>query len=183
MLDIEQSVLIVMDVQGKLARMMHDTSYLNHISAAMKVAHLLEIPIIATEQAPEKIGSTIDEIRALVPGIPIIHKETFSCYPEPSFIKKIESLGRRQVIITGIEAHGCVWQSTHDFLHHQYEVFIIVDAVSAHSALDKDIGLRRCERQGAVLTTVEMMATELIRTARHPKFKEVMMILKEYFRK
>jgi len=149
----------------------------------MKVAQVLEIPIIVTEQAPEKIGSTIDEIHVIAPIIRTIQKKTFSCWAQPLFVKTIKALKRKQVIVTGIEAHGCVWQTVHDLLHNKYEVFVAVDAVSAHSELNKNIALRRCEREGAVLTTVEMMATELLRTSQHPKFKEVMAILKNCFRK
>lgn len=183
MLSIRRSVLLVIDVQGKLARMMSDKYYLRHICCAMKAVHLLEVPIILTEQAPQKIGKTVDEIHAIVPITRTIHKETFSCYGEFLFVKTLEGLKRKQVIITGIEAHGCVWQTVHDLLSNKYEVFVVADAVSAHSALNKDIALRRCEREGAVLTTVEMVATELMRTAKHPKFNEVMVLLKDCFRK
>ena len=89
----------------------------------------------------------------------------------------------KQAIVTGIEARGYVWQTVHDLLLNKYGVFVVVDAVSAHSVLNKEVALNRCEREGAVLTTVEMMATELMRTAKHPKFKEVMEILKTYFGK
>ena len=67
MLSIRRSVLLVIDVQGKLARMMSDKYYLRHICCAMKAVHLLEVPIILTEQAPQKIGKTVDEIHAIVP--------------------------------------------------------------------------------------------------------------------
>lgn len=140
------------------------------------------LPVIATEQAPEKLGATVSEVEEA--GIDHkIQKQTFSCYSHPDFVATIESLNRKQVIISGIEAHGCVWQTVHDLLGEKYQVFLVVDAISAHNSLNKIIALRRCEREGAILTTVEMMATELLRTAEHPQFKEVIKMLKECFRK
>ena len=88
MLDIKRSILLVIDVQGKLDNIMCDKYYLRHISCSMKVAQVLEIPIIVTEQAPEKIGSTIDEIHVIAPIIRTIQKKTFSCWAQPLFVKK-----------------------------------------------------------------------------------------------
>jgi nicotinamidase-related amidase len=178
----KRSVLVVIDVQGDLAYSMCDKSYLKHIGCAMKVAHLLDVPIIVTEQAPRKIGDTVDEIHKL-PVTRTIPKQAFSCCAETLFLKTIQAWDKKQIIVMGIEAHGCVWQTVHDLLQNKYEVYVVVDAVSAHSVLNKDIGIRRCERHGAYLITVEMMATELMRTAKHPKFKEVMVLLINCFRR
>lgn len=180
MLDPEKAILMVIDVQERFADTMYEQRYLQGIVCAMKVAHLIGLPIIATEQAADKLGGTVMEVQTAAPITRIIQKETFSGYSD--FVIEVQPLERRQVIVTGIEAHGCVWQTVHDFLQNQYEVFLVVDAISAYSAVNKDVAVRRCEREGAIPVTVEMMATELMRTAGHPKFREIIKLLTEYGR-
>jgi len=179
MLKINQSILVVIDVQGKLAGMMHHPGYLRGIMGMVKGARLLDIPIVITEQAPDKIGGTIDEIKAAVPEIHPIVKQTFSCGGEPLFMDTIKRFGRKQVIVTGIETHVCVYQTVRDLLKSGYEVHLVVNAVSSRSALDEEIGIGRAEREGAVLTTVEMCVTELLQSTRHPRFRDIMALLKE----
>ena len=178
MIKIENSVLLVIDVQGKLAGMMDDLHYLRHIKAMVKAAQILDMPIILTEQAPEKIGSTIPELTEALKGIAPIIKQSFSCCAEPVFIDAFKRLGRSHVIITGIESHVCVYQTVRDFLNTGYEVYLVVDAVSSRSEHNAKIGIKRSEDEGATLTTVEMIITELIRSTRHPKFREIMALLK-----
>jgi len=179
MLKAETSVLVVIDVQGKLAHMMHDPRYLNRVRGMMKAARLLEIPTVLTEQAPEKIGGVIDEIQALAPGVDPIAKQTFSCWGEPEFAGELKALGRKQVLVAGIEAHVCVYQTVHDLLKEHYEVYLVVDAVSARAPVDDQIGVHRCQKDGAILTTLEMTVTQIMQSTHHPKFREVMALLKE----
>ena len=179
MLKIESSLLVVIDVQGKLAKLMHDGHYLRHVQGMMKAAKMLDIPIVMTEQAPEKIGATIEEIRALAPDVRPIAKQTFSSCGEPAFMEAVKRLRRKQIIVVGIEAHVCVYQTVRDFVKAGYEVYLAVDAVSARTDVNKDIGVHRSEREGAVLTTTEMTITEWIQSTKHPKFREIMALLKE----
>src|SRR4051812_30630824 len=111
MLNIEHSILIIIDVQGKLAGMMYNPGYLRRIQGAMKAAGLLGIPIVITEQAPEKIGVTVEEIHAMSPQMKPIVKQTFSCWGEPAFVEALKKFKRKQIIVTGIEAHVCVYQT------------------------------------------------------------------------
>ena len=99
MLKIESSLLVVIDVQGKLAKLMHDGHYLRHVQGMMKAAKMLDIPIVMTEQAPEKIGATIEEIRALAPDVRPIAKQTFSSCGEPAFMDAVKRLRRKQIIV------------------------------------------------------------------------------------
>jgi nicotinamidase-related amidase len=179
MLNTEQSLLVVIDVQGRLAAMMHDPRYLQRVKGLMKAAKILGVPVVLTEQAPEKIGAVIDEIRALAPDVTPIVKQTFSCWGETFFEQAIRSSGRKQILVAGIEAHVCVYQTVRDLSKEHYEVYLVVDAVSARHPVDDQIGVHRCQKDGAVLTTLEMTVTELMRSTSHPKFREVMALLKE----
>jgi nicotinamidase-related amidase len=179
MLTIEHSLLVVIDVQGKLAGLMNDPDYLRRIRGAMKAAKFLEIPVVLTEQAPEKIGATIDAVRDLVPSVQPVVKQTFSCCGEAGFTDALSQWGRKQIIVSGIEAHVCVYQTVRDLIKAGYEVHLMVDAVSARSPVDQEIGIHRSQREGAILTTLEMVVTELMQSTRHPKFRDVMALLKE----
>jgi nicotinamidase-related amidase len=179
MLVTEQSLLVVIDVQGKLAAMMDDPDYLRRVRGLMKAAKFLEIPVILTEQAPEKIGATIDAVRDLAQTSTPISKQTFSCCGEPAFMDAVKSSGRKKIIVCGIEAHVCVYQTVRDMLKHGYEVYLVADAVSSRSPVDQEIGIHRSQKEGAVLTTLEMVVTELMQSTHHPRFRDVMALLKD----
>ncbi|MCK4626635.1 MAG: isochorismatase family protein, partial [Phycisphaerae bacterium] len=109
MLDIENTILVVIDVQGKLAQSMHEKAALfENLTKLIKAASVLEIPIIWTEQYPEGLGATIPEIAELLPG-EAISKVAFSCCGEKRFVEAMEKQGRKQVLLCGIETHVCVY--------------------------------------------------------------------------
>src|ERR1044072_7242970 len=100
----DQSILLVIDIQGNLAYRMHEKEALfKNARALIRAAQVLDIPIILTEQAPDKMGKTIPEIAEALTVEPI-KKATFSCGIEEAFIKKLKSLKRKQIIVIGIEA-------------------------------------------------------------------------------
>lgn len=177
-LDLTRSVLLVIDVQGKLASMMHDFQYLRHVKGLIKAAQILGLPIIATEQVPEKIGGTVQEIKEMFSDFVPIVKQTFSCCGEPRFMDELKRLARSQVIVCGIESHVCVYQTVRDLCKLGYDVHLAADSVSARSKQNSEIGIRRSEHEGAVVTSLEMFITELIRSTAHPKFREIMALLK-----
>ncbi len=179
MLTTDQSILIVIDVQGKLAAMMDDPDYLRRVRGLLKAVRFLEIPVLLTEQAPEKIGATIDAVRDLAPTVVPIPKQTFSCCGEPAFMDAVKASGRRKIMVCGIEAHVCVYQTVRDLIQQGYEVYLVVDAISSRSPVDQEIGVHRSQKEGAVLTTLEMVVTELMQSTKHPRFRDVMALLKE----
>ncbi len=178
MISIQQCVLLVIDVQGKLAGLMHSQSYLRNVQAMIKASQILNIPVLLTEQAPDKIGTTIPEIRGMLANQAPIIKQAFSCCGEAHFMDAFSRLGRTQVIVTGIESHVCVYQTVRDFLRSGYEVHLVVDAVSSRAGLNSTIGIKRSEDEGAIITTTEMIITELIQSTKHPRFRDIMALLK-----
>ena len=179
MISVRNSVLVVIDIQGKLARLMHSSDYLSCVKAMIKAAHLLEIPIVLTEQAPEKIGGTIPEIHELLHEKAPIVKRTFSCWGEEQFVNAVNGLGRNEIIVVGIESHVCVYQTVRDLVRENYHVHVVTDAISSRAFHNAQMGIERCQKDGAVLTTTEMVITELIGSTRHPKFRDIMALLKE----
>jgi nicotinamidase-related amidase len=138
----------------------------------------LGIPILWMEQIPEKLGSTSAEFRELLAPEQPIRKSSFSCCGEPAFTERLEALGRRQVLLAGIETHVCVYQTAADLGNRGYEVEVVSDAVSSRTPANKLVGLERIRAAGARITSVEMALFELMRTADHAAFRDILRIVR-----
>jgi nicotinamidase-related amidase len=179
MLQLDSTVLVVIDVQDKLFRVMPDreavSASLQKLISGMQV---LGVPVVFTEQNPRGLGPTIAELAGLVPGLSPIPKFSFSCCGEGRFVRELKALGRCQVLLCGIELHVCVYQTAVDLLASGYEVQVVADCVTSRMAENKEIGLARLGKSGAALTTTEMALFELLKTAESDVFKEISRIVK-----
>lgn len=180
MLTLDNTALIVIDVQGKLAQLMYQKEILfANLHRMIKGAQILEIPIVWTEQVPDKLGQTTPEIhRLLIETTQPISKASFSCCGHQPFMEQLRPLNRRQILLSGIETHICVYQTAIDLLEQNYEVEVVTDAVSSRSTENRQVGLMRMQEAGARLTTTEMALFELMRTAEGPKFKAIAKLVK-----
>ncbi len=180
MLKADGSVLVVVDVQGKLARLMHGReSLFASLGKLIRGARELELPIVWAEQNPEGLGPTIPEVSKFMPeGLAPIPKFSFSCCGEPRFIEALEKTGRKQVLICGIEAHICVYQTALELTERGCEVHLVADAVSSRNPMNRDVALMKLGRGGVSLTTVEMALFEMLGVAEGPKFKQIVKIVK-----
>ena len=102
----------------------------------------------------------------------------FSAWGEKNFVEALAASGRKQVLLTGIETHVCVYQTAVDLLRNGYEAHVVADAVSSRSRANREAGLRSAAAAGAGITTLEMFLFELMRTAEHPAFREVQKIVR-----
>lgn len=179
MLDKKNAVLVVIDVQGRLATLMHENQELfTNIIRMIRGARVLNIPIIWTEQIPDKLGGTIAEIKDELDGVDLLTKSTFSCCGDRNFNEKLNRLGRKQIIVTGIEAHICVYQTCIDLLGSNFEVHLVTDAVSSRLESNYHLGVQRIKEVGAVLTSVEMSLFEMLKVAEGEQFKGIIQIVK-----
>jgi len=179
MLRVENTVLLVVDVQGKLASLMHDKRALfENIKKCIKGAKVFEIPILWVEQNPNGLGKTVPEIAGLLKDEEPIAKMSFSAYRNEEFKTALKNLDRNQVVIVGIETHVCVYQSAVDLVHAGYEVSIVANAVSSRKPGDKQIGIQRMKDEGVKLTGTEMALFELLEVAEGARFKQILEIVK-----
>lgn len=179
MLTIANTVLLVVDVQGNLAHMMDEKQRLfDNLRKMIEGAHILEVPIIVTEQNPAGLGRTIPEIAYLLTNTQPISKMSFSCCRNEAFLQSLQALKRQQILITGIETHICVYQTTVGLLDLGYEVQVVVDAVASRTADNKAIGLEKMKSIGASVTSTEMALYELLQVAEGPQFKRILKIIK-----
>jgi len=179
MLQLDSTVLVVIDVQDKLFRVMPEREALAaSLRKLVRGAQVLGVPVILTEQNPKGLGPTIAELADLMPGIQPIPKFSFSCCGEERFLRELEALGRRQVLLAGIELHICVYQTALDLLASGYEVQVVADCVTTRLLENREIGLTKLRDSGAGLTTAEMALFELLKTAEGDVFKEISRIVK-----
>jgi nicotinamidase-related amidase len=178
-MDVRDAVLILVDVQGKLAESMCEKDLLyDNLRRLVQGTQILKIPIVWMEQIPEKMGRTVPQLQELLESETPISKASFSCCAEEAFITKLEATGRRQVLIAGIEAHVCVFQTAADLVKRGYHVEVVADAVSSRTLSNKLIALERIKAHGAFLTSVESFLFELLKTATAAEFREILKIVK-----
>ncbi|MBT3191391.1 MAG: hydrolase [Verrucomicrobia bacterium] len=187
MLSTDNAVLVLIDVQEKLTSVMHDRDALvENLVKLVKGALLLGIPIIRFEQNPEKMGKTISELDALLHDAPPITKMSFGCCGVDGFVDDLFAMRRKQVLIAGIETHVCVYQTAVELIRGGYSVEVVVDAVSSRRASDKEVGLAKIQACGAHsagsgqghVTSVETALFELMRSAEHPNFRDMLRVVK-----
>ena len=179
-LDRAQSMLVVIDVQEAYRNLTVEYERMvRGVRTLIEAAKVVQVPILATEQYPKGLGHLIPEVAEVLPaGLEIIEKLSLSCCGEPRFAERIEALGRRQVLVCGIETHACVNQTVHDFLDRGYRVHVPFDAIASRFEHDYRIGWEKLMGSGAIPTTVEMACLEWVRTAQAPEFKAIHKLIK-----
>ena len=179
MLDPKSTVLVIIDVQGKLAQIMHDRDTLfKNLHILVSGVKLLNIPIIWMEQVPDKLGSTIPEIKdVLIDQKPII-KDVFSCMKNEEFNNQIKRINPNDIILAGIESHVCVYQTAMDLLEKKYNVHIVADAISSRISENKELGIERMLLEGAMKTSVEMLLFEIQGEAKGDRFRQISKLVK-----
>ena len=180
MLRAKDTLLLVVDFQGKLARIVQDSAaVLGAAGKLIRGARVLEVPIVCTEQNPQGLGPTVPELAELLPPDGrVLPKFHFSCWRDPAIRQAVKDAGCKQVLLAGIESHVCVYQTASDLRSASYDVHLAVDAISSRTAANRQIGLAKAQAEGAVLTSVESALFELLEVAQGEKFKEILKIVR-----
>lgn len=179
MLRRDDTLLVVVDVQEKLARAMDGLDALRHnLGVLLQGTAIMAVPALWTEQNPERLGATLPEVASLLEPQQRCAKMSFSCWAEPVFADMLRNQARRQVLLCGIEAHVCVYQTAADLCGAGYEVQIVADCVASRTPANRTAGLQKARDAGAGLTTAEIVLFELLRTAADPDFRAVSKVVK-----
>lgn len=179
MLEKENTGLIVVDIQGKLARLVHDSNRLiANCEKLIKGAQTLELPIISLEQNPEKLGSTVDEISSLLNKADAIPKFSFNACEEPKFIAAVNAENVDTWLVCGIEAHICAYQTAMGLLELGYKVQLVSDCVSSRTLFNKQLGITKLMNAGVDITGVEMCLYELVKDCRSTEFKAILALIR-----
>ncbi|MFQ5412092.1 MAG: hydrolase [Phycisphaerae bacterium] len=181
-LESELAVLVVVDVQEKLLPLIGTSPterIVDKIRRLIGAARVLDVPILHTEQYPRGLGPTVPPVReALPPDAEPIVKTMCSCWRDEAFREALRQTGREHVILAGIETHICIQQTVLDLIRVDYIPFIAADAVGSRFLEDRTHGLDRMRHAGAEITTTESLLFELIKRCDHPRFKEILNLVK-----
>jgi nicotinamidase-related amidase len=174
-LDAGNAALVVIDVQEKLCVAMDD-KVLKHLvknaGILLDAAAELQIPVVATEQYVKGLGETLPELKKRLTA-PALEKMAFSCCGDPAFVTKMKSLGRKQVIVVGMECHVCVLQTVLELLDAGFAVHLVRDAVMSRRKDNWFVGLETARDAGAVITSTEAALFQLLKVAGTDEFKKL----------
>ncbi|MBV5326365.1 MAG: hydrolase [Chlorobium sp.] len=180
MISPQETLLLVIDVQGKLASsVFHAERVEKNIDKLIRACRILDVPVLYTEQYPKGLGSTVEPLRRLLSDQVPVEKLSFSCCGSEEFMRQLRAFKRNDILVTGMETHVCVYQTSLELLDFGYSVHLVTDAVSSRSEENRQLGIRCIERAGATPTSTEMAVFELLRIAEGEQFKEISKIIKE----
>ncbi|MEX2297412.1 MAG: hydrolase [Dongiaceae bacterium] len=169
----------MVDVQERLLPTMADAdSLLANAAILLKAAARLSVPLLASEQYPRGLGSTVPALAALLPAGSIQPKTAFSCAGDPALIARIAGFGRPQAVLCGIETHVCVLQTALDLAAGGYRCFVVRDACSSRRQASIDAALARMAQAGITIVTTEMVLFEWLQNAAVPEFREVSALIR-----
>lgn len=173
-LDKEDAVLLIVDVQERLAVVMKERERVvancRHLIA---LAGMLDIPIVVTEQYPKGLGRTVAELRSDIPQYAPMEKTAFNCCGESAFMPELRRLGRNTIIMTGMETHICVLQTTVGLLQEGYGVHVVEDAVCSRAEANWKTGIAYLRDAGATVTCTETALFQLLKVAGTEAFKKI----------
>lgn len=179
MLTKQKTGLVVVDVQGKLARLVDESEILiANCRKLIKGAQVLGLPIIYLEQNPDKLGSTVSELNDLLSDVEPVTKFTFNACDEPKFVEAVQAKDVDTWLVCGIEAHICVHQTAMGLLELGYKVQVVGDCISSRTALNKKLAISRLRDACVQITGLEMSLYELVKDCRAPEFKSILFLIR-----
>ncbi len=174
-----EAVVALVDIQQNHFHTTFDAQpTLGRILRFLGAARVLDVPVVWTEHHPRAFGSTLAPVAEALQGLTPIPKISFGCFGEPAFVDAVAATGRGVLYLAGSETHICIGQTALGALGRGMGVVVVADCVNARGRVDHDAALRRLEGAGAVVTTWEAVVYEWMRDARHPRFREVLALVK-----
>lgn len=173
------TALVIIDVQEKLLRVMHQKeTLLKNVSILAQAAKVLEMPILWCQQYPKALGQTAPEVASHLEGVEAIDKMCFNCTGSSEFNEKLTKANVANVIVCGIESHICVYQTARQLKRKGYNVEVAADAVTSRTPENKQIAIDRLRAESIAISSTEMTLFDLLKTAKHEKFREISKLIK-----
>lgn len=179
MIELEDCGLLVIDIQGKLAELVHNSdSLLSYNQKLIRICKTLEIPIIAVEQNPQGLGRTHPQLLAELDGVTFYEKSHFSALLEPTIVEALKASGKKHWLVTGIESHICVYQTVLGLVDQGYNVDVVTDCISSRAFSNVELAIANMRALGVSMTSVEMITYQLLKTSEHHAFRDILKIVK-----
>lgn len=175
----DNSVLLVVDIQEKLAPAIHEAEVVTANSMRLlKAAGLLHIPAFVSEQYVRGLGPSLQAIRTAAVGARFFEKTHFSCAAEPGVIDLLRTSGRQQILLTGTETHVCVLQTALGLQAAGFSVFLVADAASSRTPANRQAAIDRLRAAGIHIVTTEMVIFEWLQQAGTDEFRSLLPLIK-----
>jgi nicotinamidase-related amidase len=182
-LDPTASALLVVDVQERLAAAMPQAAMDRLVASTLLLlesARLLGVSVFASEQYPKGLGPTVapisEKLRAL--GVVPVDKLTFDAMGEPRLAQAVAARAPRAVVLVGVEAHVCVFQTARELVRRGFQVHVAADGVASRREESRALGLALCERAGAIATPAETIVFDWLGRAGTEEFKAIGKLLR-----
>lgn len=174
----DDAVMVLIDIQDTFMAAIHERERVLRRSRYLaQVAHTLGVPVLATEQNPARLGGTGTSLLPFTTTP--IDKMSFSAWGEESFREAIDGLGRSNVVLVGVETHICITLTALDLRNSGYNVFVCPDAVSSRTVEMHKLGMERMRDSGVVPSHTDTLVYEWLGSAEHPRFRDVLKLVKE----
>jgi hypothetical protein len=175
----ENTSALIIDIQERLYPHIFEYEKIGkNTSKLIQGLKILDVPILVTQQYTKALGETVDIIKTALGSFKEIEKISFSCCDDQDFSGSLENLGKRNVIVAGIEAHVCVCQTIIDLAEKGYNPVVVADCISSRKESDKTLAIERMKQEGATITSYEAILFELTRKAGTDKFKLISKLVK-----
>ncbi len=179
LLDRHRSLLLVIDVQRRLAPAIAGAdARVARTRLLLEGARRLAVPVLATEQYPKGLGTTVSELLPWPDGTAVFEKIAFSALRDPAFAAHLATLDREQIVICGMESHVCVLQTALDLLARGYAVFAVADACGSRRTESHELAMARLRQEGARVVDGEMVLFEWLEEAGTDTFRSVSRLIK-----
>jgi nicotinamidase-related amidase len=180
MLRPERAVVVAVDLQERLLPAIADRQRIVKSTVLiLRLADILHIPVVLTTQYRKGLGETVAEVRDAAPSVEPLDKTTFGCFLDEAFLRRLNELeSRDQLVVAGVESHICVAQTVLGAIEKSYQAHVVSDAVGSRTEANREIGLRRMERAGALISSAEMCVYELLGRSDTEAFKKMLPYLK-----
>ncbi len=175
----DDCLLLLVDIQAVMLDPCDEASRLRKNAAALlDIARIFEIPVIFTTHNAEKLGGFLPELTEQVQRPIVLNKQEFSCFENEGMAETVMAAERRTLLVAGLETHVCIFHTAAHAIRLGYRVHVAADAVASRSRFNWEIGLRRMEKGGAVISSTEMMIFELLNRAGTSQFRAALPLLK-----
>lgn len=174
----EDTVLFVIDIQERLVPVMkYKDQVINNNKILLNAAKEMSFPVIATEQYPRGLGRTVSELLDLIVEENVYAKNSFTAYTN-EVKETLKLLGKKKILVTGMETHVCVFQTVRDLINDGYQVFLVKDGVASRTKANYLNGLDLMKSLGATITNTETVVFDLLKVSGTPEFKTILKLIK-----
>ncbi len=176
MLNSDNCIVLMIDMQEKLVQATNAEQEVSKAKKLIKTAEILNIPTLVSEQYPKGLGSTVNCLKNEKQRY--FEKTSFSILKEENFSEILKSYNKTQIILFGIEAHICVYQTAIDLLKQGYEVYLVKDTCKSRHEYEFNTGIELMKQEDIKITCLEIVLFELLKTSKNPHFKEIQYLIK-----